>query len=194
MDKLTVINNALLNTGNSRVNVLHDPSDEYIVAEVAFDRWVRFLRVRHSWPFSETIEALVRVPDADNTSRTYPDNGFRIPSTAFHVKEIYWGNTLLTDYEIIGDVLSCNLDSDIYAKVIREQADAKWHPLAEEILTLYVESGCLRGLNEDFKEAERREAKAEGMIGEVRTAVDQQNPARNIYKSSIRDARLRRRV
>lgn len=194
MDKLTLINNALIATGNDPVNVLNDPSDEYRVANAAFDRWIRFLTSRHSWPFATTTELLVRVPDADNKSRRYSKNGFRLPQNTLHVKEVYRDTRPLTDYEIMGTVLSCNYDSEIYAVVVKMAPEDTWHPMTEEILTRYVEAGCLRGLNEDFSEATRREQSAELLLEEARPHLDQQNPARNIYKSAIAAARRRRRV
>lgn len=194
MDKLTVINNALSATGNNEVNVLNDPSDEYRVANRAFDRALKFLTSRHSWPFAMTTELLVRVPDADNKSRRFSKNGFALPVNTLHVKEVYRDDIPLTEYEIMGTVLSCPYDSDIYAAVVREAPDAKWHPMAEEILTLYIEAGLLRGLNEDFSEAAKRENRAEGMLSEARPHLDQQNPARNMYKSKIAAARRGRRV
>lgn len=194
MDKLTIINNALVATGNETVNVLNDPSDEYRAANTAFDRAVRFLAARHTWPFAMTTEPLTRVPDADNKSRRFSKNGFRLPPDMFHLKEVYHGTLIFTEYEIIGDVLSCCYDSEIYAAVVKAPADANWHPMAEEIITRYVEAGCLRSLNEDLREAQAREASAEALLEETRTHVDQQNPARNMYKSKIADARRRRRV
>lgn len=194
MDKLTIINNALSETGNNTVNVLNDPSDEYQVANRSFDRWVKFLASRHSWPFAMTTELLVRVPDEDNPSRVYSKNGFRLPQNTLHVKEVYYRTLFLTDYEIMGTVLSCNYDSEIYAAVVKMPPDQQWHPMAEEVLTRYVEAGCLRGLNEDFSEATKRENSAEALLMDARSHTDQQNPARNMYKSSIRTARRTRRV
>ncbi|MDI7862533.1 hypothetical protein MRS76_11230 [Rhizobiaceae bacterium n13] len=194
MDKLTILNNALRATGNNSVNVLNDPSDEYQVANPAFERAIRFLTSRHTWPFATTNELLVRVPDGDNKSRRFSQNGFRLPPNTLHVKEVFWNTTFLTDYEIMGTVLSCRYDSEIYATVVKAPPADNWHPMAEEILTLYVEAGCLRGLNEDFSEATRREQRAELLLEETRPHLDQQNPARNIYKSKIADARRRRRV
>lgn len=194
MDKLTIINNALIATGNDRVNVLNDPSDEYQVANAAFDRAVRFLIARHTWPFAMATELLVRVPDEDNKSRRFSKNGFRLPANTLHVKEVYYRTFFLTDYEIIGTVLSCNYDSEIYASVVMMPPDQDWHPMTEEVLTRYVEAGCLRGLNEDFSEATRRETSAELLLEETRSHVDQQNPARNMYKSKIAVARGTRRV
>lgn len=194
MDKLTVINNALIATGNNRVNILNDPSDEYQVASNAFERAIKVLRVTHAWPFSETIVALVRAPNTDNKSRRYPDHCFLLPTTALHVGDIIHDQTPLTAYEIIGDKVSCDYPDSIYARAVFEAPDAVWHPLAEEVLTLMVEAGCLRGLNEDFKEAANADAKATGMLYDARSRVDQQNPARNLYRSSIAAARRTRRV
>lgn len=194
MDKLEILKNALSATGNNSVNVLNDPSDEYIVANRAFDRALRFLTSRHTWPFAMTNELLVRVPDADNKSRRFSKNGFHLPPNTLHVKEVYRDTTPMTDYEIMGTVLSCPYDSEIYASVVKAAPEDSWHPMAEEILTLFVEAGCLRGLNEDFGEASKRESRAEGLLEETRTHVDQQNPARNMYKSKIAQARRFRRV
>lgn len=193
MDKLTVINDALVSTGNNRVNALNDGSDEWTVANTAFNRAVNFLIARHNWPFAVTVEALTRVDDALNKSRNFPDNGFQLPDH-YHLIEVYYDTAILTSYELIGSVVSCDYDSDIYAKIVRLPADASWHPMATEILTLMVESGVYRGLNEDPKEAVSAWSRAENLLMETRPRVDQQNPARNAFKSSIRAARgVRRR-
>lgn len=196
MDKLTTINNALINTGNSRVNNLYDSSDEYLVADTAFDRAIKLLTAMHSWPFATTFEDLVRVPDDENLSKRYPNNGFRIPSPpqVLHVKEIYYGNCLLTEYEVNGFILSCCFSDSISAKVVREAPGAIWHPMAEEVLTLMVEAGCLRGLNEDMTEARTRDQAAAAMLADARTRTDQQNPARNTYQSKVSQSRRTRRV
>jgi len=194
MDKLSILNNALRATGNNTVNVLNDPSEEYQIANGAFERALRVLTARHSWPFASTIEELVRVPDGDNKSRRYRENGFALPVNTLHVKEVFWDTVPLTDYEIIGNVLSCRYDSSVFANVVKQVSEEKIHPMAEEILTLYVEEGCLQGLNEDFAEASRRKNNAELLLQEARPHVDQQNPARNIYKSKIAAARRSRRV
>lgn len=194
MDKLTLINNALFSTGNDRVNALNDPSDEYQVADAALDRAIRFLSGRHTWPFATTNALLVRAPDAENKSRRFSKNGYRLPPNTLHVKEVFRDTFFMTDYEIMGSILSCPYDSQIYATVVQTPPDALWHPMAEEILTMYVEVGLLRGINEDFTEAANRKADAEALLMETRTTADQQNPARNTYKSKIAVARRSRRV
>lgn len=192
MDKLTVIQNALIATGNNRINALNDGSDEWDVANTGFTRALTFLIARHNWPFAMTIEPMTRVADADNKSRSYPSNGFQVPAH-FHLIEILHLNEVITDYEFMGTIVSCPYDSDMFAKIVRLPPDANWHPMATEILTLMVESACYRGLNEDTKEALGRWSEAENLLLETRTRVDQENPARNAFKSSIREARGRRR-
>jgi hypothetical protein len=76
---------------------------------------------------------------------------------------------------------------------IAEPADTAWHPQAAEILTLMVEAACLRGLNEDYGEARVKDSVVELRLMETRPVVDQQNPARNAFKSSISESRYRRR-
>lgn len=192
MDKLTVINNALVNTGNQRLNALYDGSDEWTVTDLGFTRALRFLTSRHNWTFAQTVVALTRVPDDQNLSRVYRDNGFAMPS-CLHMMEVYYDETVLQDYEVLGNVLSCAYADSIYAKIINQPTDASWHPMAEEVLTLMLESSCLRGLNEDFQEADKRWNAAENLLFETRPRVDQTNPARNLFKPVSRMARIARR-
>lgn len=192
MDKLTVINNAAVNTGNNRLNALNDGSEEWQVADLAFGRSVKFLMARHNWPFAKTIDDMVRLDNAENRSRRYPNNAFRVPDF-LHLIEIYYNKAITTDYEVMGTVLSSPYDSLMAAEGVRMPADALWHPMAEEVLTLMVEAGFLRGMNEDFNEAKARERAAEELLFEARPRADQVNPARNMFKSPVRAARTTRR-
>ena len=193
MDKLTVINNACAETANNQINALNDGSPEWQVADSGFVRAVKFLIARHNWPFAQTIEDMVRLPDTENKSRMYPTNAFRVPD-CLHLIEVYYNQSILTGYEVMGNVLSCAYNTGISGKIIRAPADEIWHPMAEEILTLMVETSLLRGLNEDYSEADRRERKAEELLFEARPRADQVNPARNMFKSPSRMARGTRRI
>jgi hypothetical protein len=193
MDKLTVLNNALVNTSNNMLNALNDGSDEWIVANQGFGRAIKFLMARHNWPFAKAGEEMVRLPDANNKSQRFRQNCFRLPDF-LHLIEVYHAGAITTNYEVLGTVLSSPYDSQMFAEGVRMPADAIWHPMAEEVLTLYVEAACLRGLNEDFTAADKREEKAENLLFEARPRADQVNPARNMYKSAVRQARMTRRV
>lgn len=193
MDRLSIINNALFATGNDAVNTA-DGSDEYRVANGAFERYSLEVMASHPWLFATTIDALSRAPDTENKSRRYPYNAFRLPPDRLLVRTVYRGNSVLTEYEILGDILSCHYDSEIYAAVVKATSEERWHPVVISALTLYVEAGILRGLNEDFTEASRRESRADALLVEARPAVDQQNPGRNLFHSRIAEARRTRRV
>ena len=58
MDRLTVINDALLATGNNRVNVEYEGSYEWQAAEPAYRRALAFLLPRHTWNFANTSTPL----------------------------------------------------------------------------------------------------------------------------------------
>lgn len=197
MDKLTIINNALTQTANNRVN-LADGTHEWQVANLAFERAVKFLIARHNWPFSRKTKLLARAPDGEYESSLYPDHGFRIPTESLHLVRAYYRpseytGVPLTDYEVIGEILYCRHADSVFAEYIFAPDDANWHPLAEEILTRYVEVGCLRGLNEDLKAADTAEIAIEDLLLSVNARIEQEDPARNMYKSKIAAARRTRR-
>lgn len=194
MDKFTILNNALVASGNDPLEDEDDTvSAEYIAASTAFDRNMRFLTARHSWMFAMTT-VLLDASDEDNPSKRYSDYVFDIPDDVLHVIEAYHGNYPTTSYEIMGRLLSAPYASDISLKVVKAVEDTDLHPIVEEILTLYVEAGCYSALNENPSMAANKKNEAELLLMEGRPHVDQQNPARNIYKSSIQAARRTRRV
>jgi hypothetical protein len=192
MDKLVVINRALAATGNNELNVLNDGSAEWQVADRTFGRAVDDLISRHGWPFARVKEDLVPASDDDNPSEQY-DHAYLLPADMVHVAKVRFDGAAVTDYEIIGRYLSLDYDTGVTVEGYAMPPDASWHPQAAEILTLYVEAGVLRGLNEDFSAADRREAVAESRLMEARPRVTRENPAQNAYVSTIATARRVRR-
>jgi len=191
MDKLVILNRALAGTGNTIINVLNDGSDEWLTADMAFDRAIEDLTSRHRWPFASASFTPAEV--ATNPSEKY-ENAWALPPTVFHVKQVYVDGYQTNLYEIIGRTLCLDATELVTIAYIGMPESSAWHPQAAEILTQMVEVGCLRGLNEDFDEADSRERKLEQRLIEARSTVDMQNPARNQFQSAIRDARRRRRV
>src|ERR1700744_1087503 len=63
-DKLTIINQALVNTGNNQVDVPDDGSDEWEVAASAYDQWVPLLLYRRDWKFATRIIELTRIGES----------------------------------------------------------------------------------------------------------------------------------
>ena len=195
MDKLRIINNALINTGNTRIDTLYDGSDEWQVADAGFDRAIEVLISMHQWPFATRTVTLNRTGDSDDP--TYAD-AYAIPSSVWHFRRLLTAEgTPLSFYTLSqGSVLTTlSGATSILAEVVEEPvADANWHPMAIEVLTLMVESALLRGLNDDERTALLRDDKAEAMLVRAQTRVDQQKPPRRGFRNNISRIRRTRRT
>lgn len=193
LDELTILNRALVNTGNRVLTVLNDGTDEWQVASEAFARGLEDLISQYRWPFARTSAALVKADDADNPSQKY-DYAHHLPADLLHLAMVFVGGYKTSSYEVYGRMVCLDDDSDVAVEYIAVPLEAAWHPQASEVLTMMVEAGLLRGLNEDFNEARQKDVDIEIKLGKTRTIVSQENPARNTFRSSIADARRSRRV
>lgn len=195
MDKLRIIQEALVFTGNDRINALFDGSDEWQVADTGFEAGLKSLVAAGIGPFSSDIVTLQRTGDSEDPN--YRD-AYLIPNTVWHLRGIKTSDGYpLSMWRILdGKVLvSLNGSSSILAEVIKEpEGDANWHAMAEDVLRKRVEVACLRGLNEDFNEARNREREAEKLLIQAQTRGDQQNPPKRGYRSRMTDVRRTRRV
>lgn len=196
MDELEILNNALINTGNSILTVLNDGSDEWQAASRAFDRSLDDLISQHGWPFARKSADLVKAPDADNPSQEY-DYAHRLPTDLLHLKRVFYTSGTqkipTTQYIVMGRLVCLNEISGVAAEYIALPADTAWHPQAIEVLTIFVEVGCLRGLNEDFDEARRRESDGLYKLSQVRQVVDSENPPRQAFQPRMSRIRRTRR-
>ena len=193
MDKLGIINRALVGTGNERLFVLNDGSAEAVAAETSFERALDYLAGEHQWPFATEIADLQRLGVSDQEPFT---DLFAVPGTAWHLRGVRHkdgGSNAV--YDLKRDGIHACVDRDLQAVfVIRPVVDSQWHPSASEVLTMFVEAHIYRGLNEDIRSGDAREAAAELRLNKASSRVDQQSPARNAYTPSVRRTRLRRRV
>jgi hypothetical protein len=96
--------------------------------------------------------------------------------------------------EIVADKICTNYPDPLTLKYLVIPEPEETHPLFVEALTLYVEAGCLRGLNEDENAAMLRERQAEFILAEGRSRTDQQQPRRSLRKSALLQAKHRRRA
>lgn len=205
MDKLTVVNNALINTGNTPINELEDGSDEWRAANASFDRSLEALIAEHKWPFQTGFEPLSLLGESSHPRFDY---AFAYPADAWHLRSVYRTSVFITggqtvpkgyviNYEVADHQIHADYDSDLVAYIVRQpihyDGDPNWHPLATEVLTQMVEVGCLRALNEDFDEADKREQRAMVKLLSAQTRVDQQSAPPRGFVSSIAAARRIRR-
>lgn len=209
-DKLNLINQALTNTANNNVNVADDNSDEWRIASSAYDEWVPSLLYSHDWKFATQFSAsLSRIGDSIYPGFSdvyekpgdclYLQNVYRtdlaqlvIPSLAYGMPE---EDTRPPDleYRLVQDQIHCvapNGATAIYTPF--PVGSQPWSIGFLASLRLYVETACLRGLNEDYAEAANREKRADAVLALAKSRNDQEEPRRVLFRSTVLERRRRR--
>jgi hypothetical protein len=191
-DRLTIINDALLATGNNGLNVEFDGSVEWLAADSAYRRAVSFLLGRHVWNFGSTSTALTsRLLASPHPIYTA---AYDLPGDCLHVEGVWHDNGSgaypLARYEIVDQKICCMEESALTVKYVRQPSPEQWPVLFIELVTMKVEAYLLRGLNEDMDGGRRRDGEVEAMLRETRPVLDAQQPARAVLNS--RSARARR--
>jgi hypothetical protein len=190
MDRLTVINGALIATGNHPVAAEFDGSPEWVVAYSAFERAMPMALARHDWGFATVSAALTRT---GTPSIPGWEDEFQRPTAALHLTGVRSAEGYQIAWLPHGDKILTSSGGAATAEYVRASAVEGWHPVFTEVMTLFVEAGCYRGLNEDPAEANVRERKAEMMLAEARSRSDQEAPSRVMFVSRLRQARHRPR-
>lgn len=190
MDRITVINDALQNTGNNRVNVEYDGSSEWQAADPAYRRSLQFLIPRHTWNFANTSTPLAGL--LSSSPHETLDYAYALPGDCLLVQNVFQDGRAVTDYEIVDQKLCCGYNSGLTIKYVRAPPPGQWPLLFAELVTMKVEAYILRGYNEDTDNARRRDADVEAMLDEVRSALDRQEPPRAMFKSRSAARRLGR--
>lgn len=181
MDRITIINDALVNTGNNEVNVEYDGSTEWQVAERSYRRALSFLLPRHSWNFGNKSAPLAGLlPESPHPILT---KAYALPSDCLLVEAAWVNSHPLDEYEIMDNRFCCRYETGVVVKYVRAPLPDQWPALFAELLTMKVESFLLRGLNEDTDNARKRDSEVEAMLSEVRSAQDRQEPPRALFRS-----------
>jgi hypothetical protein len=203
VDKLSIINDVLAETGNNLVAVADDGSDEWNVCSPVYDKAVENTLEARNWLFLKTIATLVRAGDSPDPVYT---DAMALPANALHV---LWVRLALNqqqqmpvDYKImsLGDtnqtpVICLNLSGYTANAMflIDSQATGNWPPLFAEIIRFWVRAAIYRGLHEDPVQADKEEGKAMIALQTASTRSDQNNPKRRTFNSPAITARRVRR-
>lgn len=191
-DKLSIINGELAVTGNNLVAVSDDGSDEWISASAAYDNaWASTIE-KHSWGFETNVTTLQRVGASPDDLYT---DAFAKPGGCLHLIWIRLRDQTI-DYKIINDQVCLNAFGQttlVTAKYVVDNPAANWPNAFLDIIRLLVRAGIYRGVNEDPAEADKQEAKAEIVLQQARTRVDQEGPKRALFNSRALIARRVRR-
>lgn len=181
MDRIGIINDSLLATGNEALNFEYDGSPEWTVGESAYRRAVAWALSKHRWNFATTsIDLAGLLPDSPHQVFS---KAYQLPSDCLHVQAVFLNSAILTEYEIVDNKLCCRYDTGISIRYVRAPDMGQWPPMFSEIVTIKTEAGILRGLNEDTANAKQRDRDADIEIADLRTRTDQQNPPRAVFRS-----------
>lgn len=210
VDKLTIINQALIATGNEPVTT-DDGSSQWISASTAYDRMLPVTLYKHNWTFQTTTLSLARL----GTS-TYPGYSdiYQKPADCLHLENVWRTDLALTvpqiptfgvgwtavlppplDYRLVGDQIHCVGPNGVTALyVVNSEAAIAANPGFIETLTREIESLLYQGLNEDKDGAVATKKLAAEELSEARSKSDSELPRRAAFRSAFLEKRRLRHL
>lgn len=208
-DAFTVINTALIQTGNTPTVVANDGTDEWIAGLNAYELWLPYCLEARDWNFQTAIASLTRVGDA--TLPRFQDL-YAFPPNCLHLQTVWrpdlaaqqpaylgWGMTrdgIMTpalEYRIVGGQIETTAPSGLTAKYLTgpEGSDAYSATFVVALIT-FIASSILASLNEDLAASEKTLGLAEAMLEKAALRSDQQEPRRSAFRSRMIERRRAR--
>lgn len=215
IDKLSVINSALAQTGNNLVTVADDGSDEWNVCSTTYERALAVLLEDYNYGFATKVTQLTADPTPPTD--TDWDTAYALPTDLLH---LVWvkinqntGNPTvaqvnqLTLWDILDGKIVLNAQGGppppsppqtpgiVTIKYVSlDNSDVQGAtPLFVAALVTFVMSGIYRGLHGDTAEADKMWRAGEAFAQRSRTRYDQQKPKRAFWNSRISASRRVRR-
>ena len=204
-DKLRIINDALLATGNNPIETEEDGSPDWVSASNAYERYFPLILRRGNWKFTNEMQELTRL----GTS-TFPgfSDIYEKPADCIYLMAV-WDTATAENvadiplnampragtlppsmsWRIIGDHIHCAAPDGVTGFFVKTPAEGDWPPDFVEALTLEIESVLQRGLNEDTDGAKLTKQLAMKELDEARARGDQEEPRRVAFKGRMRQAR-----
>lgn len=203
LDKLSVINQALILTSNAPVAVADDGSDEWTVGSAAWEAALEALFEEHDWGFLTNVQVLQRA--GTPTDPIYSD-AYAKPPDCMHVIWVRLamspGNDAQVQYQILNNQIVLNAAG--YGPPVAPSAPRgvvtvkyvsnnngpdQFSPLFMAALRAFVKSGLYEGLNEDKASAESEWSKGTALIAQARSRSDQEQGKRLVFNSRMRMSR-----
>jgi hypothetical protein len=220
-DKLSLINGALLLTGNNVVAAAENGSDEWLVCSPAYETGLGYIMESHSWGYATLVTVLQ--PSPTPPQDTDWDTAYPLPPDLVHLlwakvnqnttNPLPFDTAQLTLYSIMGTptgpVLVINsqggppppspptVPAVVTIKYISNSGalcdSTNGTPMLISTLQRFVFAGIYRGLHEEPGEADKAEATAMQLLQQARTRYDQQKPKRQVFNSRLSASRRIRR-
>lgn len=183
--RLSIINDALSETGNNEVEVEGEDSVEWSIASRGYDKALPILLEAHPWKFATTTDTL----DKDENPSDRYQFAYAIPDASLFLVEVTLGGQRI-DFAIIENKICCNVDSSsLLAQYVQIPPIRAVSNSFFGVLRKRVEASCLRGLNEDYNEARLRDREADNMLEAEQSRVDRQQPRHVARRSRMLERR-----
>ena len=211
IDKLSIINDALLATGNQPVTGINDGSAEWIAGSNFYDRSLVKVLSKHDWKFALNIEAMVRIG-----ASAYPgfEDMYALPPDCLQLRVAYDArdaaliqavdarvisedgiNLPPMDYRVIGQNVHCICPQGAFAFYVQNPSTDPTGATAgfAETLRLEIEGLLARGFNEDVESAVAIKGLTKEALIDAREEDSDQEPRRILFRSPMLERRRRRR-
>lgn len=208
-DPYTVINTALIQTGNQPTTATFDGTDEWLAGFNAYQLWLPYCIEARDWNFQTAIVALTRIGASD-----YPrfSDAYAFPPQCAHLQTVwrtdlaaqqpaYLGWGMLRDgivqpqieYRIIGNEIHTSAPQGLTAKYLTAPSGADRYTATFNVaLITFVASSLFGSLNEDLGAQEKTLKMAEEMLEEAASRSDQQENRRVAFRSRMIERRRAR--
>lgn len=204
IDKLSLIDSALAQTGDRLVSVADDGSVEWQACSPAYERGLAFACESHPWSWLTDMRVLV--PSPTKPDDPLYDTGYPIPPDCIHVIAVRMQDRPCT-WELFNNQIVVNAQGGppppnppvtpavvTMKGIFSTNADpVNATPTVILALEAFVMSGIYRGIKKDLAEANSREAMAFKILEMAKSRHDMQSPKRAIFVSRMTASRRSRR-
>ena len=196
-DAFTVINTALIQSGNQPTVVAFDGTDEWLAGFNAYQLWLPYCIEARDWSFQRQVGPLTRSGLA-----TWPGftDAYAFPANCLHLISVWrpdlgppnqlWGTERTSqypaEYKIIGQTIQSAAPNGLIAEWLAIPSGTdKYSATFNLALIAYVASSLYSSLNEDPQSAEATLKLAEELLGKAAERVAQQQNRRVAQLASM---------
>jgi hypothetical protein len=213
LDKISIINSALSQTGDNQIATLDDGSEEFKAASPAYERALAFVCEDHPWSWLTDFRELQ--PAANRPDDRTFQVAYNIPTDLVHLILVRHHHRRPCIWDIQNNQIYVHsfhhLDNDgdqddpptvppapphpIQIKgIFSTNSDPTFAtPTVVTVLQMFVMSGIYRGLRQDTTEADKLWSAAMQMLDRAKARHDMQKPKTAIFNSRYTAVRRTRK-
>lgn len=173
---LRYINAALTRTGNSPITSLTQSKVGAVIASENYEIVVKNELALTRWKLPSKVEQLNLLDPAEVGEPPEPWGfSYQLPSDFIQMRTVMVGGQPIS-FERMGQLIFCDFDENVkvYCKYLWRPPEDWWPPEFAEGIVRRMEAIFLRGIKEDYREAEVRDDAAEVQFAKAR-ALDAQS-------------------